>query len=382
MKRITKFIALAVALLVFLAGCQMTDTSWVFELEDERIPAGTYMLFLNEHLTRGTNMLIEEWIEWMEQADENSEEPPNIFEMSADEILNVQLEGMRMQDWALAETQNFIRQFFAVRTLLVEHDIEPDIFESAIALMSANAEYRENEQRFREMGVAESSLALAYLSSVNMSALFNGLYGEGGPYEIPQAELSAHFDENFVAGQELIFFKYIPPLTGEESEEERAEIVQEFQEANDGMRAVAQDFLERLESGEYTFEQLQFERELLFSPNPEDVMQQRPGILDFVTSIDNPTHHNQIVVDGLTELSVGEAGIFEDELIITVVRRLDVFSVEGAMDEHMNAAIWALRFEDVFMPMLEELGATLPVVVNSAAVSRYNPSFLMNIIWE
>ena len=380
MKRITKFIALAVALLVLLAGCQFRDTSWVFELNDERVPAGAYILVLNDNLVRGANILIEEWLEWEEEYPDQ-ERPPAIFDATPSEALNFEIEGMRLEDWALAETNNFFRQHFAVRTLLDRYDIEPDVLEMFFAIHAASSEYSQQEQMFREMGVGEGSLTFVYLSNASLGSLFRGLYEQGGPREIPEDEFAAYFEENFVAGQEIVFVKEEPVLTGEESEEERAEIVRAAQEANQELRELAESFLERLLSGEYTFEQLHYERDLMYSPDPSGVMLQPPGALDFVTRIEGAFLFNEAVIEGLPTLSVGEAGVFEDDWVIAVVRRLDLSDADqNVLDEERDEFLWGTRFEDDFMPLLEELGESLPIVTNQAAVNRYTPRFLMELI--
>jgi len=383
MKRTTKFFALVVALIVLLSGCQgLTDTSWAFEHEGQRLPAGTYILFINDAFLRGADMLVQDRIDWDNARIGMEEEypdqgPPDIFAMTSEEMFDTPLEGMRFYDWVTAEAQNLSRRYFAVNALLAQHEIEPSLEDMAQAMMSASAEYQDGQQFYRQLGVGETSLLLFFIHGVNHGALFEGLYGSGGPYEIPQAEIRAHFDEQFVAGQEIIFLKAEPFLTGDETEEEAAEIIQAAEETNEEIRELAQEFLERLLAGE-AFEQLQYEHELEFSPNPENVMRQPPGVLDFLTRRDNVFHHNQAVLDGLDALSVGDAGVFEDEWVIAVVRRLDTLANQDAVDEQMSEILNYLRYEDHFLPMLDELGKTLPLRVNNNAINRYT----LGTLWQ
>ena len=376
MKRITKFIALVVALLVFLTGCQatMTDTSWAFELEGERLPAGVYILFMNDAFMRATDIMVDEWMAWEEEY-EGQERPPSVFDMTPDEIFDAKVEGMRVYDWVLAEAQDLTRQHLAVKSMLTQFGIEPDSELLADTLASARNDYRTHEQFFRAIGVAESSLAMTYRAAADQIALFRGLYEEGGPFEIPQSELNAYFDENFLRGQELIFFKEMPTFTGEETDEELAEAIAANEEANEELRELAQEFLERLEGGE-AFEQLQYERDLMFSPNPELVDRQAPGVLDFLARRD-VQFFNPAVLEGLGTLSTGEAAIFEDDWVIAVVRRLDTFADQAALDQHLDMLLWTMRFEDHFIPLIEETARTLPLFVNTAAINRYSPRILM-----
>ena len=380
MKRITKFIAIVASLLIFLTSCQMRDTSWVFAYGEERMPAGAYILLVNNAFSRGHDILLNEWWELAEEYPEQEREPSIsqlLQEGRLDEVFNLQIEGVRLYDWVLAEAQAQARQHFAVSYLMAEHGIEADPSDMLMALLEAQAAYAMDEEFFRSIGVVETSMVYIHISTTNLFALFEGLYSRGGPYEIPEAELIAYF----FAGQELIFPKEIPELTGEKTEEEMAQVQQAAREANEELRELAQEFLERLQDGE-AFELLQYELALMFSPNPDAVERQRPGAFDFLAMKDSPIH-NQATLDGLNILSVGNAGIFEDDWVIAVVRRLDTSAVmaamnEQAMDDQIENLIWTTRFEDYFLPMIEELANTLPIDVNNAALNRYTLSVLTN----
>ena len=376
MKRIIKIIALVITMLVLFTSCR-TDTSWVADWGEERLPAGSYILFLEDSYNRGLQMLVDEYLEW-EEAGIDLDERPSIFDMDVEDILELELEGIRFYDWVHIEARNSIYRYFAVRALLDEYDIEADLFEMGMAIMGANDEYRAHEESFRSMGIGEHSLVLNRMSAVNHVALFLGLYDRGGVYAIPQDEIRAYFEENFVAGNELIFFKEMPHLLGEETEEEIAQEMQRVQEVNIELRELAEEFLERLQGGE-SIEQLQYERDLMYTSEPELINVQAPGVLDFITRVEEHNiHHNEIVVEGLQSLSVGESGIFEDEWLIVVVRRLDVLANQRAMNEQMEELVWSMRFEDSFLPLLDEVGRTLPITINEAAINRYTLSRLID----
>ena len=378
MKRTTKFIALVVAILVLLAGCQgLTDTSWVFERGEQRLPAGLYILFINDAFMRGGGELIEAWVEWSnENPDQEEGGPPDILDMTPEEMFEVEFEGMRFYDWVVAEAQNSARRYFAVLDLLEKYDIESDMLQMALAMATARTDFQENEQFYTSLGIGENSVLLFYIHDIDLHSLFNGLYGPGGPYEVPQEELRAHFGESFLAGQELIFVKDTPIFSGDETEEEAAAAIEEAEELLAELRELAQEFLERLLEGE-AFEQLQYEREMMFAFDTDGIVRQPPGTLDFIITQENEFFFNQAVLDGLPTLSFGEAGIFEDEWVIAVVRRLDPFAIEDATEGYMDMIVRTMRFDDYFLPMLDELGSTLPLRVNNAAVNRYTLANLM-----
>lgn len=373
--RVLAIVLAATMLAVLFAGCQTTDTSWVLDHEGERLPAGAYILFVNQALIEATNIVYNEWEDW-EPSYENEEPPPSLLEMSTQEILNLPLHGTRLYDWVVSEAVRLSRRYLALTAKMAQLGIEPDPENLAMAMRDAAADYRLNEAMFREIGVAEFSLALNYRSSVYMEALFDALYNPGGPREVTMSELLRYFEENFVRGQEIVFFLENVSANQFESDEEYLEAQVSAQMNNAMVRALAESFLERLQDGE-SFEQLTYERDQMFSPNPENVEMPQEGQLAFLTRNDN-MFMNQSTVEGLNSLAIGQFGIFEDEWVISLVQRLETQLDPRDLENHREEIVFGLRFEDDFLPLLDELGAQLPISVNNAAIARYSPDRLLD----
>ena len=372
--KLTKIIAASVlAFLILLSGCQINDTSWAFEFEGERMPAGVYIMFMNQALFSAYDILHQEWLDWT-PAYPGQAEPMHIMDMRPRDIMNASIEGMRLYDWVLREAQVLARRHFAVQAKLAQRGIEPDPAEMMSAAAAAAADFRANGDNFREIGVSESSLAIAYQSSVALTTLFDALYGEGGNYEVTEQQIRDYFRENFIRGQELVFFKAQLHPWAFEAEENMIEDQARVDAENADMMEMALSFQDRLRAGE-DIALLQFELAMFHSPMGGEIP--LPDDSDFVVRTDNERALHPTVREGVLSLSNGQVGLFEDDDIIAVVRRMDVLENPQHLAMHREQIRVSMRYDDYFLPLLDYTAWNLPIVVNDASMRRYSPSSLM-----
>ena len=379
-KPLKKLVALSLAILILLAGCQTTDTSWAFELEGERLPAGAYILFQNQALMTATDRLYQDWLDWERSDDPDAPEPAFVFDLSPSEMLAAEIDGISMRDWVINEAQRLARQHFAVLALLDEFEIAVDPVLLAQADAAAQRDYQQGEADFREIGVAESSLALVYRASVSLNALFDGLYGEDGVQQVPEAEIRAYFDENFIRGQELFFWKDEVYPEYFEDEAELVEAQRAADAENARLRELASAYFERLSAGE-AIEDLQYELDLELRGEDAGVTRSPTGGLDIILRRDTQNHFmfSQEMIDTLISTAVGQSAMTENDSAIILVRRLDLFESTSDLEDYRAEIIHSLRHGDQFFAMLDERAAELPVIVNQNAINRYSPSRLLNM---
>ena len=350
MNRIKKFTAILLAMLIFLTGCQvLSDTTWAFELEGERMPAGAYILFMNQATMQAFGILQQQWLEW-EPAFEGDLLPTHVEDMTSREILNSDVQGVNFSDWVIAEAQVLARRHFAVQAKMAELGISLDPDEIAHAAARAQNEYHDG---FRQIGVAESSLAFLHESSAAITKLFFEMYRAGGAYEISPQEMRDYFGENYVRGHQLIIW-----LPADAPHDEQIKL--------------ARSLYERMRAGE-AIEDLQYD--LSVELRGEGTLHP-PGSLDLLARKDDP-NFDPTVLTGLASISVGQSAMFEEEHAIILVRRLDVFENPGDMDMMRDEIIFSMRHDDHFLPMLDQLGNELPIRVNQAAIRRYGPASLL-----
>ena len=379
-KPLKKLAALSLALLILLAGCQTADTTWAFELEGERLPSGAYILFQNQALINATDRLYQDWLAWDRSEDREGPEPAFIFDLSPSEMLSVEIDGMAMRDWVVIEGQRLARRHFAVLSLLDEYEIEVDPALLAQADAAARREYQQSEASFREIGVAESSLALTYRSSVSLNALFEGLYGEEGAQPVPEAEIRAYFDENFFRAQHLFFWKDEVHPEDFEGQAELAEAQRLAEQENARLRELANTYLERLRDGE-AIEDLQYELDVELGGEDASFGRSRPGGLDVIIRRDTQNHFlfPQEMMDALGATAPGQSAMVESDSAIILIRRLDIFERASDLEDHREEIVHSLRHGEPFFAMLDERADELPIVANQNALSRYQPNRLLGV---
>ena len=363
MKRMKTFLAITIATLIFLTGCQLRDTTWVYELDGERLPAGVYILFLDQALLSATELYHEEWLTW-EPAYPDQERPPSLWDVTPSEMLNLPVEGVRFYDWMVTEAQRLSRQYFAVYSLLEQYEIpmDPDLVEQTD--QEARTDFQGRRDLLHEIGVAESSLIRVHRFALALNTLFHGLYDEDGPHAVDEDELREFFEANYVRGSYMLFWKDALSPTEDETEE----ALREVEEANAELRQLAETLLVRVNEGE---DLMTFWGEL----DPSVV--RFSGELFIVAKKDNHSF-DEIAIDGLAQTRVGQGGIFESDTFIALVQRMDVLENEADLTMRRRELSFHLRYEDHFNPMLDQRGSELPLIVNEASIRRYSPANLMD----
>jgi len=375
--KLKKIAALSLALVLLLAGCQAADTSWAFEWEGERMPAGVYILYINQALVSATNQMHQEWLNWQGPEEDR---PPSLWDLTSSEILDLQVDGIRLYDWVIHEGQRLARHHFAVQALLSEFEIELDPVEMAAITAAAQRDYQAQEAHLRGLGVAESSMVGSYRARTAQFSLFFGLYGEGGAFEVPEAEVRNYFDQNFVRGQELIIWLEEVWEDNYDDETALAEARQVADQENARLRALAGDFLARMRDGE-AIEVLQYELDRELRGPDANVTQSVPGELDVLLPQVLEGQHSfldEILVDSLIATPVGQSGQFENDGFILLVRRMDIFANPNDLEERRERIIHSLSWETDFLALLDERAGRLPVLVNQAAIDRYGPGGMLD----
>ena len=377
MKLMKKIAAVLLALMILLTGCHIaSDTTWALEHDGERLPSGAYIMFMNQALIDALDILHREWMAWEPAYDGDTSLPTHPEDVeSGREMLDLIIDGMRLYDWLINEAQDRARQHFAVQHKMNELGITVDPEELEFSAMNSSMVYQAQADDFRAIGVAESSLILVNQSAIAFNTLFFEMYEPGGAYEVPEQEIRDYLSENFIRGHILNIWKPWPLSRGNfETDQAYDEATQARDAQISEFRQLAQSTLERLRAGE-DVAQLQYEMDMITrgtaamsDPETFDILARRDEDHTFATAI-----------EGLIGMSVGQAGVFEDDNMITIARRLDVFDGEEALESVRDDILYSLRFDDHFMPMLEELGhTTLSIRVNNAAIRRYRPSMLVN----
>lgn len=372
MKRFVKPLAVFLAAFILLTGCQMTDTSWAYSYNEETMPAGLYINYLLTSYSDAVNKLYEE-----EQAAMLLNYDPDaasVADMKMKDVLKLELEGVPVSDWVTANTQKLAKRYFAVNAKMAEAGVtqsQADIDTAATAARSSMDSYSE---LYRTNGIAESSLALSIQSELAKEQLFLELYGKGGQLEVPESELKEYFSSKYAKMQHMYFVKpTINSVEYDESDPEGTKNEEKLAQLQTEIEANARGYFERLEGGE-SIEDLVYEREKEQSEDPDSVTKYNAGELDFIISDEDVAYVGQTMLDGIFSAKPGDYLFLEDDNYYYLVHVLDVLEDPDDMDSYRDNLLYEMRFEDVYLPMLDELGGTLELTVNQNSLNRYTPS--------
>ncbi|MDR2908645.1 MAG: peptidyl-prolyl cis-trans isomerase [Oscillospiraceae bacterium] len=407
MKRLTKLLAVLLAVLLPLAGCQ-SDTSWVYSYSGGRtIPAGLYIYLQMQSFSEAFSALYqEEMDEYLAtlsatptdaEASAAPEEAKSVYDMEYDEILAQQVEDVPVSQWVDKNSDTLARRFMTAQVKLEE--LGKSLTEEQLALYKntarqafASAAYSydatgnpiSGEKYFTGMGVSESSLALAYQYSDTLALHFEALYGKGGELEVPEDEILAYFKDNFVRGQQIVMAKpteddmpqILNPGEGELDEDAQAavDLIAEQNETalvamEAELKALADSLYGRMQAGE-AIEELTLEYDKYNSADGTAEIKET-GSLDFIVLNDDYSAYGQEVVDGLAALEPGKSSLIENDTSFILIRRLDLMEKPEDLEAHRLGLLIDLRYESDYLPKLDAWAAELPVTVNENAISRY-----------
>ena len=177
MKNLKKLLAvlLAAALCLSLAACYNENNTWAAKDDDETLPIGSYIYFLNNAFTEARS------------------------EVSSDtEVAKATIDGSAAKDWIQNRAVDYVKAYFYLKSQLKAAD--KALTEEELSDASSTTDYLWTyyKAQMEEMGVAKSSLDKAYSVYGAMYAkYFDVLYGEDGQQAVSEEEIHKYYDENY-----------------------------------------------------------------------------------------------------------------------------------------------------------------------------------------
>ena len=187
MKRLKSALALvmAFAMVLTLGGCTLNKgTTWIAKSEDVTLPAGVYILNLSNSYTSAVSVL-----QQMHTEDAESINVKNLWKNT--------LDGKSLNDWITDETKDSVRDYFAVLQKFNELGFSFDEADEALINQEVENYWSENKASYEETGVSKESIRLQVESRYRSRIIFDSIYGKGGEKEVSDADLKAHYAENY-----------------------------------------------------------------------------------------------------------------------------------------------------------------------------------------
>jgi len=327
-------------LLVPLGGCSRgEDTAAIATSKNGEIPAGVYLYYLTAAY---------------DDAAAAVENPyGNVLEQTVD--------GVPAAEWIARNARNETMASAAASAKFEELGLSLDAQTTARIASTVSSMWSSYGARLESFGIAQSSLEQVIASSYKSRALLHALYGEGGEFEIPEAQLRDYYEETYRRVIPLVMSNTL--LEGEGLELQKQRFA---------------DYYERALAGEELLDLIIEENAFQTGVEPEEAAAQFAGSTQEVVVTRDTTGYPQDLLDQIfatQEKNAVQKYEGEDYDILFEVRELagDDFSFEGAHDTILEAA----AAED-YRAYLEAAAQEIGYALNEKAVARYTVEEMLN----
>lgn len=372
LKKSTAFIA-AAAMALSMSSCGK-DTTWGAEIDGEQLRAGIMIYFQSSAVSEAMQYMPDTGA----AAAADGEATTTAESVS---VLDITIEDKPARQWINDKTVQSMREYAAVEKKFAELGLTFENKEEDKLNIVVDQMWEYFGTYYEELGVSRQSYYDIGLNSEKRTAIFNYYYGEGGEKTVPDDEVISYLKEN----KARIKYFTIPLKDGEGNllkSEGKAEL-----------KTMVEGYIDRIESGEATFEKIQKEYDKYYEnlikaaagteeensdtaeqpETEEDAADTEP---DYGTVISNdPTYLSAKLVEkvfGMT--AAGETGytIIEDDdkEVYYLVQVMELFDDPDYLENSRITTIHTLKDEE-FNAEVKSWTEGQNVVVNQASVDRY-----------
>ena len=342
MKMVKRALAMLLIAAIALSFTACSDTTWAFEDNGQKYPAGVYLCqLLNAYSTASSKV-----------------------EDSSKNILKQEIDGQSASDWIVQEADRLVKEFLYVEREFANRQLELTEDDKLSVQNQLAYQWQYLESAYEKNGVAKSSLELVLTNTMKRQAIFKDIYGEGGAQEVSEADLKTAFEEEYLKTRMITFSK--KSSSGSElTESELSEL-----------ETLARSYFDRAKNGE-DMEKLIVERETeLAEANDTELSHDHSEVTDHagILNYEDSTMTDE-VKEKFQNAKNDEILYIDDEAYIIVAQKQDILADSEDFDEYRDTVLNLLKGEE-FDQMITEQIASLTPSYNSAALSRYTPKNL------
>lgn len=342
MKMVKRALALLLTVAIALSFTACSDTTWAFEDNGQKYPAGVYLCHLmNAYSTASSKV-----------------------EDSSKDILKQEIDGQNASEWIVQEADRLVKEFLYVEQEFANRQLELTEDEKLSVQNQLAYQWQYLETAYEKNGVAKSSLEAVLTNTVKRQAIFKDIYGEGGAQEVSAADLKKTFEDEYLKARMITFSK--KNSSGEAlTESELSEL-----------ETLARSYFDRAKNGE-EMEKLIVERETeLAKANNTELSHDHSEVTDHagILNYDDSTMTDE-VKEKFQGAKTDEILYINDEAYIIVAQKLDILADSEDFDSYRDKVLQLIKGEE-FNQMITEQIASFAPAYNSAALSRYTPKKL------
>ena len=335
-KRVLAMLLIAAIALSFTA---CSDTTWAFEDNGQRYPAGVYLCELLNAYSSAASLV----------------------EDSSQNILRQEIDGQSASDWIVQEADRLVKEFIYVEREFANRQLELSEDDKVTIQNQLDYQWQYLESAYEKNGIAESSLEMVLTNTMKRQAIFEDIYGEGGSQEVSEADLKNTFEEEYLKVRMITFSK--TNSSGEDlTDSELSEL-----------ETLARSYFDRARNGE-DMEDLIVERETeQAEANNTELSHDHSEVTDHAAILN---YEDSTMTDEVKERFQSAANdeilYIDDEAYIIVAQKLDILADSEDFDTYRDTILNLMKGEE-FDQMITEQIASLTPAYNSAALSRYTP---------
>ena len=327
---------LAAVMAVSLAACQL-PIKWIARTDEEEYPVGLYLLAL------------------MDSAGEAS----TLVEHPEGNVYAQEIDGVMVPDWIDQRAQDEMRQLAAIRSKFREMGLSFTEEEQSFMDQSFAIQWMYYGQSLQNSGVAEESFRLSVETEEMRQKLFDTIYGEGGEKEIPEADLRAVYDENYV---KVSYMQFSLTTMNEEGESV----------ADEEAKAAADEFLAKVrDQGVDFYEAISdYEASIATEDNPAETHEggEHDAYLDVRSAADAGL--TEETATELKNAAVGDIVVYETEDVMMVFQKLDHVADEEGFQQYVPTIMEELK-GDEFQETVESWASEIGLEFNESRLKDY-----------
>lgn len=342
MRTSMKMKKLAAAVLAVLTACSLSacggDTSWTFRSGDYTVTSGMYVGLSIDALSAASST-------------EGYDSTKSPFDQDIESTDSVK--------WLQAKANQLSKEYLAIETQFAERGLT--LSEQDQSEIDSQVEMYWTQfgmgSVYEEEGCGKTSYATLVANNYKKNLLFQNVYGEGGEKEVPESELEATFQNDYVKGVYIslsILDDEGEKLTGDELQ---------------AVKDDAQKLADRIEAGE-DFEEVK--AQYLADPDAEE--ESEPTDTSIVTLKESAT---TAPYNAIASGEVGEVQVVEGTNAMFVVQTLDVMS-GTSFDDYRDTVLQNMK-ADEFEDLITEWVSALEITENESAVSKHSPKHLKDL---
>lgn len=349
----SKFISLFLALsMIFtLVSCNSNEPDWIYKSGESTISPGLYLYY--QFLSFDTALgKLKEKVDNGEITDTDNINVKDMFDYT--------LEDIPVKQWVEENTLKLCKRHIVTSQKSDQPDLALTESEVSQNSQSAKQTYDTNSYLYSQLGIGAESYESAQLQNQIATKLFRQLYGKDGEHAVPDEEVQAFFDENYI--YTFSFPVYISGLSGDDLKAREAQIEELIEKLNSGA-----DFMESAREFENAFPE---------SDESLKMIKEETTETEFLNLV--PKDKTQTTVPAGVYNAVWNMNSYKtyqrvnaDANIIYIVARHDIASNAAHLLIYRDSLVMQMKQDD-FNNLIDEMAQEITFEENSTAFKKYN----------